>query len=219
MLSVNLLEKYFEAARFERILEGVLDNGLELPLSLRIRLSQSHFAAAALGLRRVVELTYVPTSLSREMTHMLLEAQEPNGSYGYDPLTTATVAAALGKVLREHHDGDQPEVTRAYHGAMAALGAMQDDRGLFVAVDDRDEQQRALTGAFILWLLADDEPFRESVRLAELLDWFESNSDRLDRGTLRLWQMARVSFTRRQAPVPSPQLMLENAYEAAYAHN
>lgn len=193
MLSVNLLERHFESGRFDRILDGVADNGLSLPLPLRIRLSQSPVSSAALGLSRLIELTYGPTSLSRAMTRFLMESQEPDGSFGFDPLTTATAAAALGKLIQDHPTTVDGNTRTAHEHAIAALAAMQDDSGLFAGHDDRSDDDRALVTAFMLLILRQDELFRSSIRLADLLDWFEVREGRLDTATAQLWRMASLT--------------------------
>ncbi len=106
MLSVNLIERFFQGRRFEQLLDNLASNGMDVPLPLHIRLAQVNAAPVALGLRRVLELTYGPTSLSRQMTDYLLGAQEVDGSYGRDSLATAAAVAALGKLLAErYHQG------------------------------------------------------------------------------------------------------------------
>ncbi len=197
MFSVNLIERHFESHRFEQILLGVVQNGLQLPLPLRIRLAQSPIAAVALGLRRLVDLTYTPTQLSQQMAAFTISCQEPDGSFGYDPLPTACVIAALGKVLTEHHSED-PAIIGAYNNALEALATMQafdPFEPLFICADDRTTDDRALTGAFILLLLTSNADFRQTVRSAPLLDWFEQNQDMLDAPTFNLWQLAQLEFT------------------------
>ncbi len=81
---------------------------------------------------------------------------------------------------------------------------MQDQDGLFNAPADRTEQDRALTAAFILLLLVRDDEFRQSVRSAELFDWFEQHQDQLEPQTRRLWTMA--SLGNPMQPPPSPAL-------------
>lgn len=191
MLSLNLLEKLFDAQRFDRLLEGVVENGLPLPLPLRARLAASPVACAALGLRRLVELTYRPTTLSNTMTRYLLEAQDADGSYAGDPLATAAAVAALAAV-RQDHQVDDLALLDAQERALAALSALQDDDGLFRFVDDRSEDQRALAGAFVLWLLGTHDAFRATVRLADLLNWFEDREADLPDAVHELWRMARA---------------------------
>jgi hypothetical protein len=192
MLSVNLIERLFEARRFCRLLEAVADNGLGLPLPLRVRLSQSPVPAVAMGLGRVLDLTYGHTALSRQMAAELLSHQREDGSFGGDPLITACGAATLGRLLDEPATDHADVIGRAHEGALAALASMQGGDGLFQCDNDRTDQQRELIAAFILFLLAADERFRTSLRMAELLDWFDCRHDHMDDDTRRLWRMARA---------------------------
>lgn len=204
MLSVSLLQRYFDAGQFDRMVKGLVANGSPLPLPLQARLSHAA-PATAMALRRLVELTYGSTGLSRQMTTVLLALQRPGGSFAgddeADPIATAAVAAALGAVLREH--GEDERVRSAYERAVLALAGMQDGRGLFAGPADRSLQDRALTSAFALSLLADDEGFRASVRFADLESWFESNQRRLEPSTAGLYRLARV---RTRAAALSPAL-------------
>jgi hypothetical protein len=192
MLSLNVIERQFHAGRFDALLQALAANGLPLPLPLRIRLSDSPVPALALALRRVIELTYGPTPLSRRMLQALLQAQQPDGSFDADPLATACAAAALGRVLADQRGTADTEVVEARHRALASLAQHQQPDGLFAGPSDRTTQDRAMTSAFILSLLAGDAEFRAAVRLADLLDWFEEHSRRLDRDTEQLWQLARL---------------------------
>jgi hypothetical protein len=198
MLSINFIERLFATQRFDQLLDAIAANGMALPLSLRVRLAQSPVAATALGLKRVVELTYRPTSLSRDMTADLLARQRPDGSFCADdadtepdPIHTAAVAAALGVLIADHRI-DDPAVIAARDRAVAALAMMQDDRGLFPCRVDRSEQDQALAAAFVCYLLASDDTFRRSVRVFDLLDYLDQHEARLDDATARLYRMARA---------------------------
>lgn len=192
MISVNLIQRHFQAGHLDQLLDGLSLGGLNLPLPLRVRLSQNPACALALGLRRLVELSYGPTDPGREMMARLLGCQDADGSFGSDPLVTACAAAALGRVEAEHGRWADEPVAPARERALAALAAMQGDDGLFSYSDDRTGQQRALVNAFILFLLAYDGPFRSAVRLAEIMDWFEQHQDQLEPGTESYWLMARL---------------------------
>ena len=192
MLSINLIERHFQTGRFEPLLESLAANGMMLPLTLRVRLSQSHVPAVGLGLRRALELAYTPTPIVRRMAQYLCDVQGDDGSFDRDPLSTAVAAAALMRLLREPPANAEPAWTDSAQRAFTALAAMQHSDGLFNCTDDRTEQDRALTGAFILYLLAGDDTFRRSIRFAELMTWFEDHAERLDSDTNQLWQIARL---------------------------
>ena len=191
MLSTDLIGRLFGGQRYDRLLAVVVANGLELPLPLRVRLSQAPAGAVALGLRRAVELSYSRTPLSRQMAQFLLDTQDDNGAFEADTVITGAAAAALGRLLAEH-PAAQPAVRQARERALAALAEMQHDDGLFQSPNDRTLEDRALAAAFVLFLLAGDDGFRQAVRIADLWNWFEQRHERLDRATERLWRMSRA---------------------------
>ena len=208
MLSVNLIQRLFDTQDHSRMIGCLADNGTTMPLALQARLTQPA-AAAGLGLRRLVELTYGSTPLSREMTDALLDGQQPDGSLqstcDRDPLATATAAAGLSAVLREHHGRDpqrHPHLADALDRALASLAAMQMEDGLFCHGDDRTIEDRALTSAFVLFLLARLPGFREAVRFADLMTWFDERADRLDNDTLELYHMASLDDPARHPRCP-----------------
>ena len=191
MLNLDLMERLYNAKAFDRLLHAVVNNGLETPLPLRVRLSNAPAGAVAIALRRAVQLDYGRSDLTDRMARFLLAAQADDGSFDSDPLITAAAAAAWGRLLADRHADPDPHVAHAREAALVALAAMQDDDGLFQAAADRTEQDRALTAAFVLFLLAGDDTFRQTVRIADLCRWFEQRHDRLDRDTERLWRMSR----------------------------
>ena len=198
MLSAELIQRHFEAQDYEKLLRDVLSNGLDLPLPLRVRLSQGPVAAIALGLRRLAELTYGPTPLGRAMLGELLERQREDGAFagggGWpDTLATATVIAALNQIAADHPKMAIESAISARERALSALAAMQGDDGLWRCPDDRDHGQRALVSAFIYSLLAADESFRATVRLADLLSWFDERLNRLDQSTRMLYRLGRAA--------------------------
>ena len=209
MLSVHLIERYFRSGRSEPLLAGVLSNGLEAPLALRARLGQSRPAALALGLRRLLELTYGPTALSLDMTQALLAGQREDGSFDGDPLVTAAAVAALGRLIDQRSaPGQGPAddieaLTAARDRALSALAAVQtttdadDDCPGFRAADDRTRQDATQAAAFILGLLANDPAFRAAVRFADLMSWFDEHREGLDADTQRLWRLARANLSQR----------------------
>lgn len=204
MLSVSLIERTLETRDYDRMLRDLADNGMTLPLSLRLRLGTHPAAPIALALRRLVELTYGPTTLSRQLVDRLLRDQRPDGSFAADagepsegagdPLVTAAVLAGLSRVAADHPatvgEALQDSLDRGY----AALAELQDCDGLFSAAADRSLADRALTSAFIVSLLGADPRFRAAVRLSELHQWFEQHDGRLDRHTQHLWDFASISI-------------------------
>ncbi len=224
MLSDNHIQKLFDTQDHGRMIACLAENGTAMPLALQARLTQP-VAAAGLGLRRLVELTYGPTPLSHDMADALMAAQSPDGAFqgtcDRDPLATATAAAGLAAVLRESpgnqgfaagrglsgglEQGD-PRISRladALDRALASLATMQMEDGLFCHGDDRTLEDRALTSAFVLLLLARLPGFREAIRFADLMTWFDERADRLDDDTLQLYHMASLDDPSRHPASPA----------------
>ncbi|MEM6853471.1 MAG: hypothetical protein AAF593_03590, partial [Planctomycetota bacterium] len=158
MLSVSLIERTLETRDYDRLLRDLSDNGLALPLSIRLRFGQAPTAPLALALRRLVELTYGPTTLSRRLVDRLIQDQNPDGSFSSDqdpsapgndetpggpgngdrdPLTTAVVLAGLGRVAADHPAAVGDELQTSLDRGYAALAELQDCDGLFSAPSDR----------------------------------------------------------------------------------
>ena len=201
MLNLQLIERLFDAKAFDRLLSGVVANGLELPLPLQVRLSQAPAGAVAMALRRATELAYGGTDLARRLAGFLLMDQAEDGSFDADPLITAAAAAALGRLPAQRDAGIGPTIVHAKEAAIVALAGMQAEDGLFFSSMDRSSEDRALTAAFVLFLLGGDDLFRRAIRIADLCRWFEQRHDQLDRSTRRLWRMSGVGVrrTRRRA--------------------
>lgn len=206
MLSATHIQKLFDARDHGRMIDCLAQNGTALPLPLQARLTQSA-AAIGLGLRRLSELIYGRTSLSVAMTDTLIQDQLPDGAFpgtvDHDPLTTAAATAGLAAILREQQAVPDQALEDALDRALAALTTMQDAEGLFRHSDDRTEEDRALTSAFVLFLLARLARFRESIRFAELMTWFDERADRLDEDTAQLYQMASLDDPARQSYSPA----------------
>jgi len=197
MLSAATIQRRFESQEYDQLLDALARNGMPLPLPLRVRLSAGPAATLGLALRRLVELTYGPTALSRAMLDALLAIQNADGSFpgnsASDPLATACVLAALNRVQQEQPAAREPAIEHAKNAAIASLSMKQDHDGLFRCGDERTDLDAATTSAFVLYLLGREDDFRQSVRYADLCVWFEEHERQLDRTTRLLWEMAQQS--------------------------
>jgi hypothetical protein len=192
MLSLYLIERYVENGHHEPLLDRLIDNGLELPLPLRIRLAASPATTLGLALRRVTELTYGPTRLAQRLTDALLSRQGPDGGIDADPLATAGFISACDGLAADPRQAADPRLESARERAIEGLAAMQDEHGLLHGTEDRSLEQRELITAFVLSLLAEDGDLRASIRMADVLSHFEDREDRLDPGTRRLWMLSQL---------------------------
>lgn len=213
MLSIQLIDKTLQTQDHDRLLRELCRNGLVMPLPLRVRMGSAPIGAAALGLRRLVELTYGPTALSRELTAMLVHAVQPGrGVLDAEgqacPVLTAAVAAGLGRLVRDHGPllGDSLIAAEsAHHHAIEALERMQDGGGLFAGPSDRSTSDRLLASAFIAYLLLDDPAFAGRCRRHALLTALEECRDRADGPTADLIEMARMSGPASATPAMDSQ--------------
>ncbi|MGB1126383.1 MAG: hypothetical protein ACPG4Q_14360 [Phycisphaeraceae bacterium] len=223
MLSINTIDRALENKDYDRLLRDLTRNGLVMPLPLRVQLAESAVGARGLGLRRLVELTYGPTALSRQLISSLLRAQSPTGA-ALDAagrpscLLTAALAAGLGRVLRDHRDSqdlDLAEIRFAYDRALGALACMQSCDALFAGSQDRDLRDRLLTSAFVAYLLIDAPDFAGICRGHELLSVLEDHLEDADPDTEQLIGMARLArltpvepVSNQPAQAQSPQLTI-----------
>jgi hypothetical protein len=207
MLSVNLLERTLDAGDYDRLLRELSDNGLSLPLAIQVALASNPAAVQGLALRRLVELTYGPTTLSKQLQAELRNAQGADGGFAAasaeggsqeqmcDALCTAAALSGLARVMIDHPAAAETAALAEPLGrGFARLGRLQDCDGLFTAPADRSLADRALTTAFVVQLLGAVPEFRSSVRLYELRDWFDRHEDRLDRQVRGLWELAQVNL-------------------------
>jgi len=205
MLSMKQLDRNWRAKAYDTLTRDLALNGLPVPLSLRVRLSNHNDAPTGLALRRAAELIYGSTALTRDMVEQLLEDQRPDGSWGWsgssassgscdggdqsnrggnDALATACVLAGLEALDPDHDLGRPAEHTRrtiAIERGYAALANGQADDGLLSSPDDRSFADRLLATAFVQYLLHRSPRFRGSIRWFELCDALESAESRGDR--------------------------------------
>lgn len=218
MLSIHTIDRALESKDYDRLLRDLTRNGLVMPLPLRVQLAESPVGAKGLGLRRLVELTYGPTALGKQLIDSLLRALSPMGA-ALDAadrpscLLTAAMVAGLGRVLRDHAgrggesggfdsgDVEMAEVRLAYDRALGCLASMQGEDALFAGPQDRDQRDRLLTSAFIAYLLIDSPGFAGTCRGHALLSALEDHLDDAGPDTQQLISMARLA---RLTPIEAP---------------
>ena len=201
MISVSLIERSLDSKDHDRLIRELSDNGLNLPLSLRMVLADSESAVSGLSLRRLVDLTYGPTALSKRLDETLFASQDEEGRFvesdssQSDPLVLAAALSGLAHQHLEHLSSQNDDrLSSALERGFAALARHQDCDGLFSSNRDRTLGDRALTTAFVVRLLGVHPRFRSAVRIFDLRDWFETNEHRLDRQAREFWELASVTL-------------------------
>jgi hypothetical protein len=166
MISVDRIERWAGRGQFEALLEGVIQNGRPLPLALRLRLSAPEsleVASLALGLQRVMELSYCPhpgaLGLARRLCGRLAGMAEVAAEQR--PMAGALVAAVGGLLaLREQlRLFGHPGLERLEGEIEAALAAVNHALLEAAARSGSSPACRGLIGdgvesAAVLWQLA-----------------------------------------------------------------
>ncbi|MEM6331919.1 MAG: hypothetical protein AAF823_01105 [Planctomycetota bacterium] len=150
-MSENRLAGLLHDANPDRVIDAVVRGGLPLSLTLRVRLAASPSACRGLLLRRLTDISFGPTRLSRSLTKRLLDDQASDGGWEGDPLATACVVAALARVTAEHRADDAPQ--RALRRGVVWLGSRQGVGGGLRLDDDARPAVAASVGALVLYLL------------------------------------------------------------------
>jgi hypothetical protein len=204
MLSLHLIERHFRQQRLEQLFDELLGEARAAGLPLKLRLLQSPATLISLALRRLAELTFGPSDLSRDMVDLLLAAQASDGSVDHDPLATAAAAAAFAAMDQQWHTPLPQHAAAARERAVAALAGMQADDSLFHHPADRTTAQRQLVAAAILWLLAGDPLAAAAIRHSDLCTCFEERLDDLPAEVRALVLPAlRPAITTRRAHSPA----------------
>src|SRR5947209_5704437 len=146
--------------------------------------------AAAMAVIRLDELTQSHVPLYGRLVRAILTAQEADGGWG-DPATTALCVRAL---LCGRGEG------LAVQRGLTYLANLQKSEGIWPNLPLRRMPADPHTSAFILLQLGDDSGFRQAVRLAEAVQWFQAHGDELDEETRQLWDRARVRCRPRIVP-------------------
>ena len=197
MLNTHVIDRTLQAHDNDKLLRDLERNGLVMPLPLRARLG-CDLGATALGLRRLIELSYGPNPVIMRLTRQLVAAVEHEPLIDADghacPVLAATVAAALGRMLEDYAgllgEEDAP-IRNAYHQAMAQLAQMQTADGLIHHPSDTDPASQRLSTAFVAYLLIQDDLFGQLAQRHALLSALDEAYDHCDSPTCELIDLAR----------------------------
>lgn len=180
MTTVRQIERYWNAKEYARLFRELIAARPEGRFRLEIEVRAP--LAAALAVIRLDELTQSYVPLYTRLLRVLLMAQESDGGWG-DPVTTAVCLRAL---LCGQGNGFAVERGLSY------LANLQKDEGIWPNLPLRRMPADAHVSAFILCQLGDSPAFREAVRWADAVTWFERHADQLDEETHELWARASL---------------------------
>jgi hypothetical protein len=190
MQTVRQIERFWAARQYDRLARELLLARAESCPRLLAELAQPA-PAAALALIRLDELHQAHLPLAQKLIRAILGAQEADGGW-HDPVATAVCLRAL--LLNR---GSGTAVARA----IEYLADLQKTDGSWPSEPIRRLAGDPFTTAFILFQLADNPPFAQSIRLKDALDWLAQNEPK-DGESRRIWQTAttRAQFAHYDTP-------------------
>jgi hypothetical protein len=181
MLTVNHMERLWDARKYDRLLAELISPRIEAPAAAELK-ALACPASAAFALIRLEELNKSHAPLAGKLIRAILAAQECDGGWG-DVMTTALCLRALA--LSNGHG-------EAINRGMARLANLQQDGGIWPNTPIRRMPADAMATAMVILQLGDNQAFRNSVRFDEAVRWFEEHPFEVEPAAKKLWSYARL---------------------------
>lgn len=182
MITIRQIERDWNARQYEKMFRELTAFRPEATFHFNFESGRAT-PAAAMALIRLEELCQSHVPLYAKLVRAVLAAQDArDGGWG-DPVVTALCLRALTA-----NRGNGVAVDRG----IAYLAELQKPEGIWPAVPVRRLPEDPYTSAFILYELGDNPRFRDGVRLADAVAWFERHTDQLDEETRALWERASL---------------------------
>lgn len=200
MFSLQHMQRQFATGRFDLLLKSVVHNGMDLPPELQDHLQSHPVCCTALAVKRALEISYGrPDAKTAKMVDFLLDAQEENGSFGFMPLPTACVYAAISQIIKVAPEGSLPilkpqALYRVQAKTQKALKQMIKDQATHGLAQSSPgnmpllDQSESSDWAFILMLLSDDLTWQDHAPTEQLHQWFAVNQSQLPQETIKIWR-------------------------------
>ena len=128
MLGINAIHRLIDAERYSEVIEGCLRSSMPLPLSIRLQLESSssmRTSAIALGLTRIVDLSYRVTDGAQGLAAQLLYSQRDDGGFGGDSCPAVTVQALAALAAFRDRVARDPVACRAVGRACGSLEGVE----------------------------------------------------------------------------------------------
>ena len=181
MMTVRQIERLWGSKGYAKLLDELLSARPEGELASRFKSSPA-IAAAAMAMIRLDELDQAHVSLYGDLLRLVLARQDADGGWG-EPVLTALCVRALS--------GGRGEGIAIERG-LKYLASLQQDAGIWPGGPLRRMPADAYASAAILSQLGDHSGFREAVRVADAMRWFETHESSFDTATRALWSRARL---------------------------
>jgi len=192
MMTVRQIERHWNARNYGRLLADLLAARPEASLHLGIDMARPPAAAAAaLAIIRLDELSQSDRKVHQPLLRAILSAQQADGGWGDFVITALCLRALLCG------NGNGIAIERG----MKYLADLQKPEGIWPNVPIRRMPADPYVSALILYQLADQPRFRQTIRIGDAVKWFARNQPNLDAESRELWQRAS-----RRCPAPQPQM-------------
>jgi hypothetical protein len=180
MITIRQIERSWTGRTYEKLFRELVAHRPEAAFRFEHEQGRA-IPAAAMAVIRLEELSQSHVPLAGKLVRAVLAAQETDGGWG-DVMTTALCLRAL---LCSNGDGSAIERGLDY------LANLQKSEGVWPAVPLRRMPADGYASAFVLYELGDNARFREAVRFADAVGWFEGNEAGLAFDARQLWDRAR----------------------------
>jgi hypothetical protein len=189
MMTVRQIERHWDTKAFERLFSELLAARPETAFRLGFDTGRA-LPAAALAIIRLDELSQSNVKLYSKLIKTILAAQESDGGWG-DLVVTALCLRAL---LCGNGNGV------AIEGGLAYLAGLQKSEGIWPNIPIRRMTADPYVSALVLYQIGDFPQFRQSIRMADAVEWFTTHERSLEEETRNLWNRVRVRC--RLQPLP-----------------
>jgi hypothetical protein len=181
MMTVRQIERLWTAKSYDRLMSELLCNRTEAGIQKWLTCG-SAMAAAAVAMIRLDELNQTDAPVFGQLLGVILATQEGDGGWG-DMAVTAWCLRALSI--------DRGRGAAMERG-MAYFATLQQAEGIWPGIPIRRMPADPFVSAFILFQLGSLPDFQRRIRFMDALDWFESQSARLDDECRAMWQRIRL---------------------------
>ena len=182
MLTLRRIDRYWTQRQYDKLFNALVENRPEASFPFDLTDGRST-PAAAIALIRFDELSVSHVPLYGRLVRALLASQNVNDGGWGDVVVTALCLRAL---MAGRGNG------AAIDAGLRYLADLQKTEGIWPSVPIRRLPADAAASAFVLYQLGDQPAFREAVRFAEAVAWFDAHPTGLDADARRWWDSARL---------------------------
>jgi hypothetical protein len=182
MITIRQMERDWVGRKYEKLFDALVEHRPEGSFPFDLTDGRA-VPAAAMALIRLDELSQTHVPHYTRLVRTLLAAQNINDGGWGDPLVTALCLRAL--MAGRGHGA-------AIDAGLHYLADLQKTEGIWPSAPIRRLPADPAVSAFVLYQLADQCAFRDAVRFADAVEWFETHQSSLDADARRWWDYASL---------------------------